>query len=200
MLIFPDDERRRKRTPETAEFGIWRRSEWSPRRKGGRTRPHRPSLFLSFFPAFLGVQNSGVPLTCRIEVSPFFALLLLFGEKRLFFYQSKNRKKSNFERYKNNIFSIYRKEEGRKRALKSAHLRRRDGRVLFFSRLSFCLSLSLSLRKTEENPSDDDAKRDDVKPPPFAEKKRDDRHVSVVARAHVRGKSAKKSTTRGGVV
>jgi hypothetical protein len=68
------------------------------------------------------------------------------------------------------------------------------------SRVSLSVSLSLSLRKTEENPSDDDAKRDDVKPPPFAEKKRDDRHVSVVARAHVRGKSAKKSTTRGGVV
>lgn len=128
---------------------------------------------------------------------PFFALLLLFGEKRLFFYQSKNRKKSN-ERYKNNIFSIYRKEEGRKRALKSAHST--TGRASTLLLASLFLSLSLSLRKTEENPSDDDAKRDDVKPPPFAEKKRDDRHVSVVARAHVRGKSAKKSTTRGGVV
>ena len=73
-----------------------------------------------------------------------------------------------------------------------------DGTGEYSSRVS--LSVSLSLRKTEENPSDDDAKRDDVKPPPFAEKERDDRHVSVVARAHVRGKSAKKSTTRGGIV
>jgi len=58
-----------------------------------------------------------VPITCRIENSPFFALLLLFGEKRLFFYQSKNRKKSNFERYKkNNIFSkIGKKKEERER-------------------------------------------------------------------------------------
>jgi len=48
---------------------------------------------------------------------PFFALLLLFGEKRLFFYQSKNRKKSNFERYKKkNIFSkIGKKKEERER-------------------------------------------------------------------------------------
>lgn len=52
-----------------------------------------------------------VPITCRIENSPFFALLLLFGEKRLFFYQSKNRKKSN-ERYKNNIFSKIGKKKG----------------------------------------------------------------------------------------
>ena len=73
-----------------------------------------------------------------------------------------------------------------------------DGTGEYSSRVS--LSVPLSLRKTEENPSDDDAKRDDVKPPPFAEKERDDRHVSVVARAHVRGKSAKKSTTRGGII
>lgn len=87
------------------------------RRKNATTSTVSLSLFLSFFPAFLGVQNSGVPLTCRIEVSPFFALLLLFGEKRLFFYQSKNRKKSNDERYKkNNIFSkIGKKKEERER-------------------------------------------------------------------------------------
>ena len=84
-----------------------------------------------------------VPITCRIENSPFFALLLLFGEKRLFFYQSKNRKKSN-ERYKNNIFSIYRKEEGRKRALKSAHST--TGRASTLLLASLFLSLSLSAK------------------------------------------------------
>ena len=86
------------------------------------------------------------------------------------------------------------KESVKERALETT------GRASTLLLASLFLSLSLSLRKTEENRSDDDAKRDDVKPPPFAEKKRDDRHVSVVARAHVRGKSAKKSTTRGGVV
>ena len=63
------------------------------------------SLFLS------RVSGSIKYITCRIENSPFFALLLLFGEKRLFFYQSKNRKKSN-ERYKNNIFSKIGKKKG----------------------------------------------------------------------------------------
>ena len=106
----------------------------------------RLSFSLSFFLSFTRFweYDSGNYKVPDLNFHP--SLLLLFGEKRLFFYQSKNRKKSNFERYKNNIFSIYRKEEGRKRALKSAHLRRRDGRVLFFSRLSFCLSLSLCER------------------------------------------------------
>lgn len=162
------------------------------RRKNATTSTVSLSLFLS---RVSGSIKYNVP---ELKFLPSL-LFFFFLARNVFFFINPKIEKSQTKDIKKIIFLVfYRKEEGRKRALKSAHLRRRDGRVLLFSRLSFCLSLSL--RKTEENPSDDDAKRDDVKPPPFAEKKRDDRHVSVVARAHVRGKSAKKSTTRGGVV
>ena len=194
MLIFPDDdERRRKRTPETAEFKIWRRSEWPSRRKGGRTRPHRPSLFLSFFPAFLGVQNSGTFNVPELNFLPSL-LFFFFLARNVFFFINPKIEKSQTKDIK--IIFLVSERRREKESVKERALD--DGTGEYSSRVS--LSVSLSLRKTEENPSDDDAKRDDVKPPPFAEKKRDDRHVSVVARAHVRGKSAKKSTTRGGVV
>ena len=118
-----------------------------------------------------------------------------------FFINPKIEKSQTLKDIKKIIFLVKSERRRKKESVKERALET-TGRAstLLLASLFLSLSLSLSLRKTEENPSDDDAKRDDVKPPPFAEKKRDDRHVSVVARAHVRGKSAKKSTTRGGVV
>ena len=116
-----------------------------------------------------------------------------------FFINPKIEKSQTLKDIKKIIFLVKSERRRKKESVKERALET-TGRASTLLLASLFLSLSLSLRKTEENPSDDDAKRDDVKPPPFAEKKRDDRHVSVVARAHVRGKSAKKSTTRGGVV
>ena len=120
--------------------------------------------------------------------------------RNVFFFINPKIEKSQTKDIK--IIFLVKSERRRKKESVKERALETTGRAstLLLASLFLSLSLSLSLRKTEENPSDDDAKRDDVKPPPFAEKKRDDRHVSVVARAHVRGKSAKKSTTRGGVV
>lgn len=118
--------------------------------------------------------------------------------RNVFFFINPKIEKSQTKDIKKIIFLVKSERRRKKESVKERALETTGRASTLLA--SLFLSLSLSLRKTEENPSDDDAKRDDVKPPPFAEKKRDDRHVSVVARAHVRGKSAKKSTTRGGVV
>ena len=126
-------------------------------------------------------------------------LFFFFLARNVFFFINPKIEKSQTTKDIKKIIFLVKSERRREKESVKERALETTGRARTLL-ASLFLSLSLSLRKTEENPSDDDAKRDDVKPPPFAEKKRDDRHVSVVARAHVRGKSAKKSTTRGGVV
>ena len=135
----------------------------------------------------------------ELKFLPSLLFFFFLARNVFFFINPKIEKSQTTKDIKKIIFLVKSERRREKESVKERALDDGTGEYSS-SRVSLSVSLSLSLRKTEENPSDDDAKRDDVKPPPFAEKKRDDRHVSVVARAHVRGKSAKKSTTRGGVV
>ena len=163
------------------------------RRKNATTSTVSLSLFLS---RVSGSIKYNVP---ELKFLPSL-LFFFFLARNVFFFINPKIEKSQTKDIK--IIFLVKSERRRKKESVKERALETTGRAstLLLASLFLSLSLSLSLRKTEENPSDDDAKRDDVKPPPFAEKKRDDRHVSVVARAHVRGKSAKKSTTRGGVV
>lgn len=163
------------------------------RRKNATTSTVSLSLFLS---RVSGSIKYNVP---ELKFLPSL-LFFFFLARNVFFFINPKIEKSQTKDIK--IIFLVKSERRRKKESVKERALETTGRAstLLLASLFLSLSLSLSLRKTEENRSDDDAKRDDVKPPPFAEKKRDDRHVSVVARAHVRGKSAKKSTTRGGVV
>jgi hypothetical protein len=161
------------------------------RRKNATTSTVSLSLFLS---RVSGSIKYNVP---ELKFLPSL-LFFFFLARNVFFFINPKIEKSQTKDIK--IIFLVKSERRRKKESVKERALETTGRASTLLLASLFLSLSLSLRKTEENRSDDDAKRDDVKPPPFAEKKRDDRHVSVVARAHVRGKSAKKSTTRGGVV
>lgn len=163
------------------------------RRKNATTSTVSLSLFLS---RVSGSIKYNVP---ELKFLPSLLFFFFLARNVFFFINPKIEKSQTLKDIKKIIFLVKSERRRKKESVKERALET-TGRASTLLLASLFLSLSLSLRKTEENPSDDDAKRDDVKPPPFAEKKRDDRHVSVVARAHVRGKSAKKSTTRGGVV